>query len=106
MDIDWRIHLKAAIDARGMSQKTLAKRIGCSYNTWNNWMKSVPEGEPSISAAIRIADALDMTLDEVFRGIELEEPSRIDARLQAYFLARGIGRPPAPPPPPAHGSDV
>jgi transcriptional regulator with XRE-family HTH domain len=94
---DWRIFLKQALERQGVPQKTLARSIGRSYNTWNNWFKTQPQGEPTISDAIRIAEKLQLTLDELFRGIRLSASEQICARLAAEFAARGIiVRPPPP----------
>ncbi|TFG62099.1 MAG: XRE family transcriptional regulator [Gemmatimonadales bacterium] len=104
MEKTWQDHLRSAIAASRMTNRAVAQRARINSNTFTNWLQSEPKGEPPISAAIRIADALGMTLDEVFRGIELEESARIDALLQAYFHARGIVAHPPRPADPTSGS--
>ncbi len=57
--------LKAAIERSGMTQKELSRKLGLSQTTINGWCNA--RSSMNLASAISIADALGMTVDEVFR---------------------------------------
>ncbi len=74
--------LRAARDRRGMTQAQLAEAIGAYPSQISNYEngEKVPEGETMVA----LADALDVSLDELARGTPREEPDEVrDARLRA-----------------------
>lgn len=52
--------------ARGLTMTELAKRAGCSYSAV--WGVEAGRSRPSLDLAIRIARALDASLDDLTRG--------------------------------------
>ena len=57
--------LKLARESRGKSQRQLGREAGIHGMLICYWEKG--RGEPGITAAIKIADVLDMSLDRLFR---------------------------------------
>ena len=53
--------LTDALETRGWSDKDLADRVGVSASKLRRWR--IGEGEPSLSEARRLAEALDVNLD-------------------------------------------
>ena len=56
--------LRKAREAKGLSQYRLGKMSGVLIRSINYWEKG--QGEPSISAAMKLAKAMKMGLDELF----------------------------------------
>src|SRR3954464_3160215 len=74
--------LRAARDRRGMTQAQLAEVTGAYPSQISNYEngEKVPEGETMVA----LADALDVSLDELARGTPREEPDEVrDVRLRA-----------------------
>jgi len=74
--------LRAARDRRGMTQAQLAEATGAYPSQISNYEngEKVPEGETMVA----LADALDVSLDELARGAPRAEPDEArDVRLRA-----------------------
>jgi transcriptional regulator with XRE-family HTH domain len=74
--------LRAARDRRGMTQAQLAEVTGAYPSQISNYEngEKIPEGETMVA----LADALDVSLDELARGTPREEPDEVrDVRLRA-----------------------
>jgi transcriptional regulator with XRE-family HTH domain len=79
---EFGVRLRAARDRRGMTQAQLAEATGAYPSQISNYEngEKVPEGETMVS----LADALDVSLDELARGKPREEPGEVrDVRLRA-----------------------
>jgi transcriptional regulator with XRE-family HTH domain len=53
-------------EARGLSQRELARRMGVHYNTL--WVVENEQGYPSVPLVVDIADALDVSVAELIEG--------------------------------------
>jgi|ERR1051326_867602 transcriptional regulator with XRE-family HTH domain len=77
--------LRRARDRRGMTQAQLADAIGAYPSQISNYEngEKVPEGETMVA----LADALDVSLNELARGVPKEGPAEVhDMRLRARFV--------------------
>lgn len=84
--MDWQEALKAAVEKKGWTDSELQRRTGIPYSTISNWIqRGKPKGEPSISKAIAIADALGLSLDETFRGPQPIDPAKVDAEVRVMM---------------------
>lgn len=52
-------------EMKGWSQRELGRRAGLGERNVGHWEQG--RGEPSISAAIKLAKAMDITLDQLFK---------------------------------------
>lgn len=80
--VEFGERLRAARDKRGMTQAQLAEAVELYPSQISNYEngEKVPEGE----TMVLLADALDVSLDELARGIPRETPDEMrDARLRA-----------------------
>lgn len=59
------IKLRKAREAKGLSQYRLGKLSGVLIRSISYWEQG--RGEPSITAAIKLAKAMDITLDQLFK---------------------------------------
>ncbi len=65
----WRDVFRKAAKANGWSWTRVAAESGIPRDRIQNWMrKKADRGQPSISDAIRIAETMGLSLDELFRG--------------------------------------
>lgn len=63
---------KSARKARGLTQKTVAKRVGIAKNFYARI--ECGRGSPSVRNLIKIADTLDVSVDDLL-GIEESDPT-------------------------------
>lgn len=56
--------LREAREKHGLSQYRLGKKAGVLSRSINYWEKG--RGEPSITAALKLAAAMELTVDELF----------------------------------------
>ena len=74
------VRIRRILEERGIKQVDFAEKLGCSQAQLNQWISSARK-DMQISSAIRIADALGITLDQLvgrekFRpGDQYEEPA-------------------------------
>lgn len=69
--MDWQDHLRNAMEKNKPPWRLadLAKGTGMDRDKLQRWMRTNRNGgEPTISAAVLIAEAMGKSLDEVFRG--------------------------------------
>lgn len=67
--MDWQDHFRAAAKRERWSWSLLAKKTGIPPGTLQNWVNpGSPKGEPSITDVIKIAEVMERSLDELFRG--------------------------------------
>lgn len=77
--------IKMLRKARGWTQKQLALKIGVRYEQLNKY-----EGGfhiPAIDTLVRLADALDTTMDYLVTGTEIEQSNLASTRLFRRFQA-------------------
>ncbi|MFT4030557.1 MAG: helix-turn-helix transcriptional regulator [Protaetiibacter sp.] len=63
--------------AKGMTQRSLAVKVGVSFQAVSKW--ETEQTLPDVALLTRIADVLDMTLDELVAGRASAPPDRGDA---------------------------
>lgn len=73
--------LKAARVARKMSMRQLAKKAGVS-DAYPSNLESGEIGDPGTEIALKLAAALDMTLDELLAQPDAGEVAAIDPNVQ------------------------
>lgn len=79
-----------------MSVAALARKTGISGRTLQRWYarkprkKTTTRGEPKISDAIKLAEAMRMTLGQVFHGEALPVDEQVEAEAQEF--AAGLRR--------------
>lgn len=56
--------LKEILDERGIKQNWLAEQVGMAASTMSNLLKN--KNQTNIDLAFKIADKLDMRIDEIF----------------------------------------
>lgn len=65
----WRIHFQSRLDRDGWTVAQLARQSGITAATLYNWLRpEADRGEPPIGDAIKLAHAMGVTLDALFRG--------------------------------------
>ena len=64
--------MRAARKRLGLTQKEVAQKLNIGQQWYSKY--ECGEHEPSVSAALRIADALDVTTLEEFRRLFMVEP--------------------------------
>lgn len=69
-------NLKAALDARDMSQRELSRSTGDPIMTINDIVNA--KSLPRIGVVVRIADALGLSIDELFEARKKSPASSID----------------------------
>ncbi len=92
--MDWYTPFRAALRHRGWTRKRLAAESSVRESTIDNWLDRDPHKrkEPTLTNAIKVANAMGMTLDEVFQGTprddEVDQILR-DAGVRFRGLMRG-----------------
>ena len=64
--------LNRAMEARNMSQRELAQKVGVSQGTVNAWLKGTKV--PSLIAAVNVSKALDCSLNALL-GVRKTKPT-------------------------------
>ncbi len=90
MTLDWATmdfptKLKQRLKEMGLSQADLAERVGTSQSQVSDWVRK--KSEPTVRYGAKVAEALGVTMDYLFRdavtekgqGITLEEQMLIEA---------------------------
>ena len=67
----------------GLTQRQVAEKIGVTYRTYQNYEAGA--SLPSGSVASRLAAALGVSADTLFRGSETPPPKKADRRLNALL---------------------
>lgn len=67
----------------GLTQRQVAEKIGVTYRTYQNYEAGA--SLPSGSVASRLAAALGVSADTLFRGSETPPPEKADQRLTALL---------------------
>jgi transcriptional regulator with XRE-family HTH domain len=62
----WHIKLAALLEARGMTQVELGRRLKVSTRTVVRWLNDPPQGEPSVTQCLKLATEFGVTLDQLF----------------------------------------
>ena len=71
--------LRSLRKAKGLTMKQLGAIVGVSETAIHHY--EVGDREPPINVLVRLADALDVSLDRLIRGKEKEPPTSVRERL-------------------------
>lgn len=88
--MDWLQQFEAAIAFRGISKAELARRADVSKQQVYRWTRADRSEAPRIDDAIRLAAALDMTLNQAFAPGHPFDDRRILPRLHEGLDAKGL----------------
>lgn len=77
--------LRATRDALDLSQVALCKAAGIKQSTYNQWERG--KGRPCLDDAIKLCDALALTLDWIYFGDASGLPLRIASKIAVPLLA-------------------
>jgi transcriptional regulator with XRE-family HTH domain len=86
-------NIRAAREARGWTQSELAKRAGVVQARISDWERSRYR-QPDISSLLKLANALEVTLDDLVAGIDTD----YEARRKSIDAGRSTRRITSPPP--------
>lgn len=64
--MNWQDHFRAAMERHRWRQADIAQKSGVNANEISRWLRG--DHDPSIISAIRLADAMELSLDVLFRG--------------------------------------
>jgi transcriptional regulator with XRE-family HTH domain len=87
--MSFRENLREALDFSGMEQKELAAQTGISLKTIENYLKQ-ESSMPSADKAVRIAQALGVSVEYLVTGGENHEKSRVLLSPELYRLLESI----------------
>lgn len=83
--MEWTQKLRIVVNSRFISQRQLAKEVGVDIRTFQRWIAAKkPIGEPKGSQAVKIANALGLTVDQLLKpDVPLPETAKFEIRTQA-----------------------
>lgn len=75
--VDWRKNIRDAVDDRGWTFTEFIARTGVDAGTVWNWFRDKEPSTPSVENAEKLATALDVSMDYLFRGIGTQASVRL-----------------------------
>lgn len=86
--VDFGARLDALLKERGLTQKAFGRRMGVAQAYVSKWING--EKNPGIEYAVRIAEALDVSMDYLFRG-EADAPALTEGQRMLLAAAAEFG---------------
>lgn len=85
MAAKWHNRLRKARESKGLSQRTLAERIGAYQTKYQNWEAGM--NEPSYDDLVKLCNVLGISVDYMLRGRSSKLPEDVFFREDALISA-------------------